>query len=39
MKVVACRKSDCANVTSFLGVEDVIALARKSNEQPVAGGR
>jgi hypothetical protein len=39
MNVVPCKKSDCTNVTSFLGVDDVIALAKKNNEHPVAGGR
>jgi len=39
MKVIPCRNSDCTNVTIFLGVDDVNALARKNNEHPVAGGR
>jgi hypothetical protein len=32
MKVIPCKKSDCTNVTCFLGVDDVIALAKKNNE-------
>ena len=39
MNVTPCKKSDCTNVTIFLGVEDVSELARNSKEQPIAGGR